>query len=125
MPAPEAGSGEGFTGNPWISFARLGGLNLVFWKQVRIDVSGRTGGRSIDIYFFCGSCGQHMVIDEAGVGIVILCPRCARSVTVPTPSEPKSAPVSPPAAASQSEKEQTVALKWVPPPSVASKDKKS
>ena len=84
---------------------------------------GCTGGQSIDIYFFCGSCGQHMVIDEAGTGLVVPCPKCSKDVTVPAPDKPK--PIPPPATTPRPEKEQTVALKWVPPISPAIKEKKS
>ncbi len=82
-------------------------------------------GTTIDIYFFCGSCGQHMVIDEAGAGLVVPCPKCAKGITVPAAEGPKPAPPPQPAAVPRPEKEQTVALKWVPPPSSAGKEKKS
>jgi uncharacterized Zn finger protein len=83
-----------------------------------------TGGRSIDIYFFCESCGQHLVVDEAGAGLVIPCPNCAKDLTVPGQA-PKPAPTPQPATAPRAEKDETVVLKWVPPPSGPSKDAKS
>ncbi|MGA2605233.1 MAG: hypothetical protein ABSG14_13485 [Verrucomicrobiia bacterium] len=76
----------------------------------------------MDIYFFCGSCGQHMVIDDAGVGLTVQCPQCGNDVTVPGAVEPKPAPPPQPAAASHPEKDQTVALKWAPPPAHTRKD---
>jgi len=100
-------------------FSRHRNRNRVTSETVWVDGRGFTGGRSIDIYFFCGSCGQRMVIDEAGVGLVIPCPKCAKDVTVPESNQPTPTP--PPATTSQPEKERTVALKWVPPPSGATK----
>jgi hypothetical protein len=76
----------------------------------------------MDIYFFCGSCGQHMVIDDAGTGLIIQCPQCGNDVTVPGPTELKLAPPPQPAAAAHAEKDQTVALKWAPPPAHTRKD---
>ena len=64
----------------------------------------------MDIRFSCSACGHHMVIDEAGAGMVVKCPECGRDVKVP------KAPVVKPAAEALPEKERTVALKWTPPP---------
>jgi hypothetical protein len=67
-----------------------------------------------------------MVIDEAGAGLVVPCPKCARDVTVPAPDLPKTvSPLPLPAAAPRTEKEQTVALKWVPPIPGINKEKKN
>jgi len=66
-----------------------------------------------------------MVIDEAGVGLVIPCPKCAKDVTVPRPDEPKPASTPPPVTVPRPEKEQTVALKWVPPSSTPNRERKS
>jgi len=65
------------------------------------------------------------VIDEAGAGLVVPCPKCARDVTVPGPDEPKPTPTPPPAAVPRPEKDQTVALKWAPPSPSVNKEKKS
>ncbi len=62
----------------------------------------------MDVFFNCPACGQHLVIDDAGAGLVIPCPKCAKDLTVPAPK-----PVETP----ESEKERTVALKWTPPTS--------
>ena len=64
----------------------------------------------MDIRFSCPSCGHHMVIDEAGAGMVVACPECGRDAPVPkvTPG-PKPPPSGQPA------NERTVALKWTPP----------
>lgn len=72
----------------------------------------------MDIRFSCAACGHHMVIDEAGAGLVVPCPECGLDVTVPKPAEPEPAPTAKPAADSEprSLNEKTVALKWVPPP---------
>jgi DNA-directed RNA polymerase subunit M/transcription elongation factor TFIIS len=69
----------------------------------------------MDIPFDCPGCGQHMVIDEAGAGLVVQCPKCGREVSVPV--IPASAPAAntAPAASPREDKERTVALKWVPP----------
>ncbi len=37
----------------------------------------------MDITFNCGSCGQHIVVDEAGAGVTVPCPKCGQSLTVP------------------------------------------
>jgi hypothetical protein len=63
----------------------------------------------VDILFNCSECGQHLVIDEAGAGLVVKCPKCARDVSVPSAAEAK------PAVFTQDEREKTVALKWTPP----------
>ena len=69
----------------------------------------------MDIYFFCGSCGQHLVIDDAGAGLTIQCPQCRADVTVPGAIEPQPAPPAQPTADFRVEKDKTVALKWIPP----------
>jgi hypothetical protein len=66
-----------------------------------------------------------MVIDEAGAGLVVPCPKCAKDVTVPGRDEPKPTPPPQPAAVPHPEKEQTVALKWVPPVPSANKERKN
>jgi hypothetical protein len=66
-----------------------------------------------------------MVIDEAGAGLVVACPKCAKDVTVPGPDEPEPPPPPQPATAPHPEKDQTVAIKWVPPTTSANKEKKS
>jgi predicted Zn finger-like uncharacterized protein len=40
----------------------------------------------VDIKFNCTSCGTHIVIDEAGAGMSVQCPRCNQALTVPTAS---------------------------------------
>jgi predicted RNA-binding Zn-ribbon protein involved in translation (DUF1610 family) len=37
-----------------------------------------------DIKFNCTSCGTHIVIDEAGAGLSVQCPRCGQALTVPS-----------------------------------------
>lgn len=39
-----------------------------------------------DIFFKCGSCGNHLVADEAGAGITIECPDCGTPTTIPETS---------------------------------------
>jgi DNA-directed RNA polymerase subunit M/transcription elongation factor TFIIS len=63
----------------------------------------------MDIFFSCQTCGQHMVIDEAGAGIVIQCPKCSRDVGVPKAVASNSHPDT------ESAKERTTALRWTPP----------
>jgi phage FluMu protein Com len=70
----------------------------------------------MDILFNCSECGQHMVIDEAGAGLIVKCPKCARDVCVPTATEDGPSPSTKPAVFTQEEREKTVALKWTPPP---------
>jgi hypothetical protein len=55
-----------------------------------------------------------MVIDEAGAGLVVQCPKCGCDVSVPTIRGPEAAG-NPPAADVREDKERTVALKWTPP----------
>jgi uncharacterized Zn finger protein len=62
----------------------------------------------MDIVFNCQACGQHLVIDEAGAGLVVQCPECGKDVTVPNPAGVKPD-------VSAENKERTVALKWTPP----------
>ncbi len=38
----------------------------------------------MDITFNCGWCGQNIVIDEAGAGLAIECPKCDQPLTVPS-----------------------------------------
>jgi len=52
-----------------------------------------------DISFDCDHCGQNIVIEEAGAGLVVQCPKCGQSLSVPsvrteiTPDAPaKSSP---------------------------------
>lgn len=37
----------------------------------------------MDISFDCGICGKHLVIDEAGSGLTVQCPRCRQDLLVP------------------------------------------
>ena len=79
----------------------------------------------MDIPFDCPGCGQHMVIDEAGIGLVVQCPKCGRDVSVPNIREPEPSRDAKPAVGSREDKERTVALKWIPPSgSVDGKSKK-
>jgi hypothetical protein len=50
----------------------------------------------MDIKFNCTSCGTHIVIDKAGTGMTVQCPKCNQSLTVPTASTMDLAPVSAP-----------------------------
>jgi hypothetical protein len=70
----------------------------------------------MDIRFSCSACGHHMVIDEAGAGLVVECPECGHDTTVPKSAGPKPEPNTKPATNPQQENEPTVALKWIPPP---------
>ena len=49
----------------------------------------------MDIAFQCESCGQSVVIDEAGTGHMVQCPTCGHSLTLPGPAAEKvvSAPL--------------------------------
>lgn len=37
----------------------------------------------MDVTFNCTTCGTHIVIDEAGAGMSVQCPKCGESLTVP------------------------------------------
>jgi DNA-directed RNA polymerase subunit RPC12/RpoP len=41
----------------------------------------------MDITFSCAKCGQHIAIDEAGVGQLVDCPKCGKSTIVPQKPE--------------------------------------
>ncbi|HUJ71326.1 MAG TPA: hypothetical protein VLZ30_03725 [Verrucomicrobiae bacterium] len=70
----------------------------------------------MDICFSCPGCETHLVIDEAGAGLVIKCPECNCDLTVPQVAEKKSVPApAVPTSNSHSDKEHTVAMKWTPP----------
>jgi uncharacterized Zn finger protein len=69
----------------------------------------------MDISFHCGSCGQHLVIDEGGAGLVIQCPNCGRDVSVPKAVAPKPSPTVKPKIFVEEEKKRTDVLKWSPP----------
>ena len=62
----------------------------------------------MDIFFACDQCGQHLVVEAAGAGLVVPCPKCGWNIKVPPPREP--------AFESKPEKEKTVAMAWTPPP---------
>jgi hypothetical protein len=49
----------------------------------------------MDIAFSCSKCGQHIVIDEAGAGMVIKCPDCATDVCIPQPASTASVQATP------------------------------
>ena len=70
----------------------------------------------MDIRFSCPKCEHHMVIDEAGAGMIVQCPQCGADARVP--KGPK------PAASADADKERTVAIKWVPPGATPSEPKK-
>jgi len=51
----------------------------------------------MDVSFDCDNCGQNIVIDAAGAGLTVQCPKCNQSVVVPVLDvaiSPPSAPVS-------------------------------
>ena len=69
----------------------------------------------MDINFDCEKCGQNIVIDEAGAGLSIQCPKCNANLTVPTvDSSSPIQPVSPPSEVRQT---QTQAALKQPSPS--------
>ena len=78
----------------------------------------------MDIRFTCPACEHHMVIDEAGAGLVVQCTECGKDVRVPNPVEPKPSTGTAPANVSPADKERTVALKWIPPGESAQKEPK-
>ena len=49
----------------------------------------------MDITFNCERCGQHITIDESGVGVVVQCPTCGHSLVVPSPP-PQTGSITPP-----------------------------
>jgi hypothetical protein len=76
-----------------------------------------------DIRFSCSKCDHHMVIDEAGAGMAVTCPECGHSTTVPKLSE-ASAEGASGDSTPRDNKDRTVALAWVPPPSPPADPKK-
>jgi anti-sigma factor ChrR (cupin superfamily) len=57
-----------------------------------------------------------MVTDQAGVGLVAVCPKCGQHVIVPQAVGSNPVPDANPSADSGPKNEKTVALKWTPPP---------
>jgi len=49
----------------------------------------------MDISFSCNKCSQHIVIDEAGVGQLVDCPKCGTPLEVPYKSQPTIKPATP------------------------------
>lgn len=49
----------------------------------------------MDITFNCDKCGQQMVIDEAGAGQLVDCPKCGTPLEVPYKSKPPPSPAIP------------------------------
>ena len=69
----------------------------------------------MDILFNCQACGQNLVIDECGAGLVIQCPKCRQDLIVPAPKGVDQPPGPKPAIDTQKIKKTTVAIQWVPP----------
>ena len=59
------------------------GLTLAIGLATMLDARMATREDSMDITFACESCGQNLVIDEAGAGLTIQCPKCGTSLEVP------------------------------------------
>ena len=55
-----------------------------------------------------------MVIEEAGAGLVVQCPKCGGDVSVPDAGVSKAGQGDT-VPSSREDKERTVALKWIPP----------
>jgi predicted RNA-binding Zn-ribbon protein involved in translation (DUF1610 family) len=51
----------------------------------------REESRQMDIRFSCTSCGQHVVIGEAGAGMTVQCPNCGASLTAPNSTSTEQA----------------------------------
>jgi hypothetical protein len=49
----------------------------------------------MDIEFYCFKCGQHVVIDAAGAGMAVQCPKCGQTLAVPQTQPGSSKPLSP------------------------------
>ncbi|MGA2220412.1 MAG: hypothetical protein ABSH21_01300 [Verrucomicrobiia bacterium] len=49
----------------------------------------------MDIEFYCFKCGQHIVIDEAGAGQAVNCPKCGQPLAVPQTQPGPSKPMTP------------------------------
>ncbi len=58
----------------------------------------------MNISFYCYKCGQHIVIDEAGVGISIQCPKCGQNLSVPPENAQQAAMLT---------SERTLPLGWI------------
>jgi predicted RNA-binding Zn-ribbon protein involved in translation (DUF1610 family) len=71
---------------------------------------------AMDILFNCQACGQGIVIDEAGVGLFIQCPKCNRSLIVPVPKSVEQSLDAKLTIDSGNIKKMTVAIQWTPPP---------
>ena len=69
----------------------------------------------MDINFSCDQCGQHLVVEAAGAGLIIPCPKCGWNIKVPAPAPPAPTDAAKPAFESKPEKEKTIAMAWTPP----------
>ncbi len=69
----------------------------------------------MDINFDCEKCGQNIVIDEAGAGLSIQCPKCNANLTVPTVDS--SSPIQPVSHPSEMRQTQTQVAWRQPAPS--------
>ena len=69
----------------------------------------------MDITFNCDKCGQQIVIDEAGAGQLVDCPKCAQHLTVPNPAPQRTTAVPPPQQASVAEMQRCPGCKEVSP----------
>ena len=78
----------------------------------------------MDITFRCPMCGQRMVIDQAGAGLIIKCAKCGRDVRVPSPVVLRPGPAGKSAPLPEDRKEPTDVLRWSPPVGGPRKDPK-
>lgn len=68
----------------------------------------------MDISFYCGKCGQHILVDEAAKGLNAGCPNCGTTVVVPVQSVTKTANRQEPSSPASSVSNQTRHLGSVP-----------
>ena len=50
-------------------------------KQRRVSEAAESA--SDDITFSCENCGQHLVVDKAGAGTTVPCPKCGAGLVIP------------------------------------------
>ncbi len=70
----------------------------------------------MDVLFNCQACGQGIVIDEAGVGLFIQCPKCDQNLIVPVPKSVEQSLGAKLTIDSRNMKKMTAAIQWTPPP---------
>jgi hypothetical protein len=81
----------------WSTLIRMIIKGAIWPLAKSVDISTETGKRqdgepgatvSTDIRFNCPHCGQHLCVEEKGVGMAVSCPSCNGQIEIPRTSAP-------------------------------------